>query len=110
MLDESTLSAEQAAQVERSLIANLMLPEGRKFRPNAYVSRVELAEALIRAGFVPQYMASAPMFTDVRDADSRNAVESTQAFPCGSLFYDAIWQQILSAQWSHETRGSDRVR
>jgi hypothetical protein len=34
-------------------------------------------------------MASAPMFTDVRDADSRNAVESTQAFPSGSLFYDA---------------------
>jgi hypothetical protein len=90
MLDESTLSADQAAQVEKSLIANLMLPEGRKFRPNAYVSRVELAEALIRAGLVPQYMASAPIFTDVRDEDSRNAVESTQAFPCGSLFYDAI--------------------
>jgi hypothetical protein len=35
-------------------------------------------------------MASAPIFTDVRDEDSRNAVESTQAFPCGSLFYDAI--------------------
>src|SRR5262249_2147694 len=47
MLDESTLSPEQVAQVEKSLIANLMLPEGRKFRPNAYVSRVELAEALI---------------------------------------------------------------
>jgi hypothetical protein len=30
------------------------------------------------------------MFTDVRDEDSRNAVESTQAFPSGSLFYDAI--------------------
>ena len=89
MLDESTLSPEQAAQVERSLIANLMLPEGRKFRPNAAVSRVELAEALIRAGLVPQYMASAPMFIDVRDADSRNAVESAQSFPSGSLFYDA---------------------
>ena len=34
-------------------------------------------------------MASAPMFTDVRDAYSRNAVESTQAFPSGSLFYNA---------------------
>jgi hypothetical protein len=30
------------------------------------------------------------MFTDVRDAYSRNVVESTQAFPSGSLFYDAI--------------------
>jgi hypothetical protein len=89
MLDESTLSTDQAAQVERSLIANLMLPEGQKFRPNAAVSRFDLAEALIRAGLVPQYMASVAMFTDVRDSYSRNAVESTQAFPSGSLFYDA---------------------
>jgi hypothetical protein len=90
MLDESTLSAEQVAQVEKSLLANLMLPEGRKFRPNDAVSRLELAEALVRAGLVPQYMASAAMFTDVRDTESRNAVESTQAFPCGGpLFYDA---------------------
>jgi len=89
MLDESTLSPEQTAQVEKSLIGNLMLTEGRKFRPNAAVSRLELAEGLIRAGVVPQYMASTAMFTDVRDDCSRNAVESTQAFPSGSLFYDA---------------------
>jgi serine protease AprX len=89
MLDFSTLSPEQVAQVEKSLLANLMLPEGRKFRPEAAVSRFELAEGLIRAGLVPQYMASAAMFTDVRDADSRNAVESTQACPSGALFYDA---------------------
>ena len=87
--DLSTLSPDQAAQVQKSLLANLMLPEGQKFRPNAAVSRLELAEALIRAGLVPQYMASAAMFTDVRDAYSRNAVESTQAFPSGFLFYDA---------------------
>src|SRR5215208_1092160 len=89
MLDQSTLSPDQAAQVEKSLLANLMLPEGQKFHPNAAVSRLELAESLIRAGLVPQYMASAAMFTDVRYAYSRNAVESTQAFPSGSLFYDA---------------------
>ncbi|HEX5965075.1 MAG TPA: S8 family serine peptidase [Pyrinomonadaceae bacterium] len=89
MLDLSTLSANQAAQVEKSLLANLMLPEGQKFRPNSAVNRLELAEALMRAGLVPQYMAAAAMFTDVRDANSRNAVESTQAFPSGSLFYDA---------------------
>ena len=89
MLDRSTLSPDQVTQVEKSLLANLMLPEGRKFRPNAAVSRLEVAEALIRAGLVPQYMASAAMFTDVRDAYSRNAVESTQAFPSGALFYDA---------------------
>ncbi|HEU4934664.1 MAG TPA: S8 family serine peptidase [Pyrinomonadaceae bacterium] len=89
MLDQSTLSADQAAQVEKCLLANLMLPEGRKFHPNAAVSRLELAEALLRAGLVPQYMASGAMFNDVRDADSRNAVESAQTFPSGSLFYDA---------------------
>jgi serine protease AprX len=89
MLDESTLSADQVVQVEKSLIANLMLPEGLKFRPTDAVSRVELAEALVRAGLVPQYMASAPMFSDVRDDDSRNVVESTQTFPSGALFYDA---------------------
>jgi len=89
MLDQSTLSADQAAQVEKSLLANLMLPEGRKFRPDAAVSRLELAEGLMRAGLVPQYMASVAMFTDVRDLYSRNVVESAQAFPSGSLFYDA---------------------
>jgi len=89
MLDQSTLSPEQAVQVEKSLLANLMLPEGRKFRPNDAVSRVELAEALVRSGLVPQYMASTAMFSDVRDDDSRNVVESTQASPSGSLFYDA---------------------
>jgi hypothetical protein len=30
------------------------------------------------------------MFTDIRDTYSRNVVESTQAFPSGPLFYDAI--------------------
>jgi hypothetical protein len=77
-------------QVEKSVLANLMLPEGRKFRPDAAVSRLELAEALIRSGLVPQYMASAAMFTDVRDTYSRNVVESTQAVSSGPLFYDAI--------------------
>ncbi|HET8782087.1 MAG TPA: S8 family serine peptidase [Pyrinomonadaceae bacterium] len=90
MLDQSALSSDEALQVEKSLLANLMLPQGRKFRPDAAVSRLELAESLIRAGLVPQYMASAPMFNDVRDGGSRNAVESTQASPSGSLFYDAI--------------------
>ena len=90
LLDESTLSADQATQVEKSLLANLMLPEGQKFRANSVVSRVELAEALVRSGLVSQYMAAAPMFTDVRDAYSRNLVESTQAFSSGALFYDAI--------------------
>jgi hypothetical protein len=89
LLDLSTLSPDQVVQVQKSLLANLMLPEGQKFRPNASVTRLELAEGMVRAGLVPQYMASAAMFTDVRDTSSRNVVESTQAFPSGSAFYDA---------------------
>lgn len=89
MLDYSTLSPDQVVQVEKSLLANLMLPEGQKFRPHDAVRRLELAEALVRAGLVPQYMAAAAMFTDVRDTYSRSVVESTQAFPSGALFYDA---------------------
>src|SRR5690349_13781349 len=90
LLDQSTFSPDQAVQVQQSLLENLMLPDGRKFRPDTVVTRVELAEALIRTGLVPQYMASGAMFTDVRDTYSRNVVESTQAFPSGPLFYDAI--------------------
>ena len=45
--------------------------------------------ALVRSGLVPQYMAATAMFTDVRDVYARNVVESTQAFPSGSLVYDA---------------------
>src|ERR1044072_4546009 len=50
MLDQSSLSPDQAVQVEQSLLENLMLPQGQKFRPETAVTRVELAEALIRAG------------------------------------------------------------
>src|ERR1041385_7101851 len=61
LLDQSTFSADQTVQVQQSLLENLMLPDGRKFRPDTVVTRVELAEALIRTGLVPQYMASAAM-------------------------------------------------
>jgi hypothetical protein len=67
-----------------------MMPEGRKFRPGSTVTREEFADALVRGGFVPQYLASAPMFTDVRDIYSRGVVESVQANPGGPLIVDAI--------------------
>lgn len=89
LLDLGSLSAAGLAQAELSLLTNVMLPEGRKFRPGSSVSRGELAEAIVRAGQVPQFVAASPMFTDVRDIASRNSIESVQANPGGKLFYDA---------------------
>jgi hypothetical protein len=89
LLDLNTLSAGDLYQVHNSLISSLLLPEGRKFRPEYPVSRAELAEAILRGGLVPQYVAAEPMFTDVRNIYSRNSIESVQANPGGKLFVDA---------------------
>jgi serine protease AprX len=78
-----------SSEAETALIANLLLPAGSKFRPYWSVSRSEFAEAMVRAGLVPQYIASSPMFLDVRDRYTRNAVEGIQSNPGGSLFTDA---------------------
>jgi hypothetical protein len=83
------LSADKLAQAEASLLTNVVLPEGRKFRPDWYVSRADLAGSLVRAGSVPQFVAAAPMFTDVKDAFTRGAVESVQSNPGGRMIYDA---------------------
>ena len=66
-----------------------MLPEGKRFRPEWSVSRSEFAEALVRSGRVPQFVAANKMFSDVNDLTTRNAVESVQGNPSGKLFYDA---------------------
>ena len=86
--DLDGLSGLLLSEAEMSLAANLLLPSGSKFRPFWSVSRSEFAEAMVRAGLVPQYMASSPMFLDVRDHYSRNAIESVQSNPGGSLFVD----------------------
>ena len=89
LTDLSSLSPQLASQARLSMLMNLMMPEGRKFRPDWAVSRVELADAIMRAGGAPQYMASAPMFTDVRSGTDRGTVESVQSNPGGKLFFDA---------------------
>ena len=76
-------------KVEQALQANLLLPEGLKFRPFSAVTRAELSEAIVRSGLVPQYLAAGPIYTDVRDVYSRNSVESVQAGSSGALIYDA---------------------
>lgn len=87
--DLDGLSPEMLAQAEQSLLSNIMLPQGRRFRPESAVSRFDLASVLVRAGLVSQYIGSNPMFLDVRDMFTRNAVESVQSNPNGKLFYDA---------------------
>ncbi len=91
LLDLGTLSSSMLAQAEMSLLTNVMLPEGRKFRPEFSVPRSDLADAFVRAGLVPQYVTAKPMYTDVRDTYTRNAVESVQSNPGGTLFYDVVY-------------------
>jgi len=89
LVDLTAVPADLRSQVERSLLNNVMLPEGKRFAPNHAVTRSELAAMLLRGGLAPQYMSAAPMFTDVKDRATRNVVESAQANPSGQLFYDA---------------------
>jgi serine protease AprX len=86
--DIASLSPALRAEAEKAMLSNVMLPEGRRFRPNAAVSRSELAAAFTRAGLVSQYMAAGPLFTDVRDTATRNLAESVQSRPNGKLFFD----------------------
>lgn len=87
--DLNSMSPEMVAEAERSLLSNLMLPEGKKYKPNSSISRFDLAAAFLRAGLVSQYLASSRMFTDTKDLETRNAAESVQSNPDGKLFFDA---------------------
>jgi serine protease AprX len=83
LIDLSTLSTVDLTQAQISLLTNAVLPDGKRFRPTASVSRGDLAAAFVRAGLAPQYLAAQPMFLDVRDLTTRNAVESVQSVPGG---------------------------
>ena len=87
--DLNSMSPEMVAEAQRSMLSNLMLPEGKKYKPNSSISRFDLAEAFLRAGLVSQYLASSRMFSDTKDLESRSAVESVQSNPDGKLFFDA---------------------
>ena len=89
ILDVSSLSSADLAQIDLSFLTNLMPADGRKFRPGSAISRLELAEGLVRSGRVSQYVASRPLYSDVRELASRNSVESVQSNPSGRLVYDA---------------------
>jgi serine protease AprX len=87
--DLQTLTPDLLYQAEQSLLRNIVLPEGSRFKPTANVTRSEFAEVLVRAGSVSQYMASTPIFSDVRDVTTRSAVESVQSRVEGKLIFDA---------------------
>ncbi len=87
--DISNLPAQWQAIVNESLRSFVMLPDGKRFRPFAPVSRADFAAALLRGGRVPQYVAANPLFADASDITTRGAIESAQKFPGGKLFYDA---------------------
>ena len=89
LADLNSLSPEMLAEAQRSLLTNIMLPVGRRYRPNSPISRFDLAAVFVRAGLVSQYLSANPLFTDARDLYTRNAVESAQSDPNGKLFYDA---------------------
>ncbi len=87
--DIQTLSPQTQALIKESLRSFEMLPEGRRFRPFGIVSRNDLANAFIRGGRVPQYLAGNPLYLDVTDLTTRIAVESVQKSPNGKLIFDA---------------------
>jgi hypothetical protein len=87
--DLDDLSADSQLHAERSLLRSILLPEGSKFKPDSTVSRADFAATLLRAGLVAQYMASQPVFSDVRDSSTRSIVESVQSGPSGQLIFDA---------------------
>lgn len=89
LIDLNLLSPDLRAQAERSLLTSVILPEGKRFRPEYSVSRADFAETFVRGGLVPQYLAGTQMYSDVRTIGVRNAVESAQSASNGRMFADA---------------------
>lgn len=87
--DIAGLSTQDQDVIRESLRRFLMSPEGKKFRPEKSVTREDFAATIVRAGRVPQFVAALPLYTDVRNLTSRNAIESVQSNPNGKLFFDA---------------------
>jgi serine protease AprX len=88
LVDVQNLPVETQSAIKESLRSFVMLPEKKFFRPSWSVTRAELAATLLRGGRVPQYVAASPLFADVTDLATRNAVESAYKFPGGQLFFD----------------------
>jgi hypothetical protein len=89
LTDLNALSPASAAEVKESLLTHVMQPVGQRFDPGTAISRGDFAAVFVRGGLVPQYVASAPAFTDVQSSLERNMIESVQFNPSGKLIFDA---------------------
>jgi hypothetical protein len=81
-----SVSRDEILEVIRTFV---MSPMGSRFRTSFTVSRVYLAEALVRGGLAPQYLPPQSHYSDVRDEMTKLFVESAQAGPNGPIFFDA---------------------
>jgi len=86
MLDIQSLSPALRSDVYQSLRTYTMWPIGNKFRSDLFITRADLATALVLGGRIPQYLPGQPSFSDVRDKATMIFVESVQAAPAGPLF------------------------
>jgi serine protease AprX len=87
--DVAGLPADVQSAIFDSLRSFVMLPQGANFRSTTVVSRAQLAAAIVRGGRVTQYVAKAPMYSDISDLTTRSVVESVQSNPSGKLIFDA---------------------
>jgi serine protease AprX len=88
--DLANTPAQTQALVYEGLRKALVNTAGKKFYPNSAVTRADLAALLVRTGKVPQFVANDHLYSDVLDLAGRNAVESVQSNPAGSLIFDAV--------------------
>ena len=63
--DVAALDAASRQKVYRLVYDRIMFTEGGAFRPEAELTRIELARALMFAARVPQYIPNRPSFTDL---------------------------------------------
>ena len=86
--DVDGLTAAARADIYQALRTYVIQPVGANFRPSFSVRRGELAEAMVAAGRVPQYLPAQSAYRDVRDPLTTLYVESAQHAPSGALFPD----------------------
>jgi serine protease AprX len=92
--DIAHLNYDLRQDIYQSIRTFTMWPSGHRFRPDAAVSRSELAATLMLGARVPQYLAGQPVYQDVRDSTTRLFVESVQTAATGPLFLDVSGNQF----------------
>jgi serine protease AprX len=88
-LELGSVSPEMQALIKEGLRSYIIVPRSKEFDLDFGVTRTDLAETIVRGGLVPQYIAGARMYSDVKEVEWRNLIESAQANPGGKLFFDA---------------------